>query len=81
MIFDFISPTATFTVVPITIFAVGTFVKLRKRFCLLANTADFHYDWLRHGRLLLINDYCLEPVAAQTAFGLLYNSRPLGVCQ
>ncbi len=46
----------------------------------LALRGCFCYNLLRHFRLLLISDYCLEPVAAQTAGGSsYYNSNSIYV--
>ena len=71
LVFVIAFPTTTFTVVPITIFAVGTFVKLRNGLCLLANTTAFCYGLLRHNQFLT-NWLCFEPLEGQSLCGSLY---------
>lgn len=63
---------ALFAMIEMPIFSCGMLGKFSNRFSLVANTAGFGYDCLRHGRLSLINDYCLEPLESQSLCGSPY---------
>ncbi len=52
--------------------------KFRNRFDFFASGTSFRYDLLRHGRLLLISDYCLEPLQTQYLCGSSYCSKKKG---
>lgn len=70
---------AVFALIYKSILHFGMFIKFQSWFNILASTASFRFNWFRHGRLLLISDYCLEPVASYTlAVGSLYCSRFMG---
>ena len=56
----------------------STSIKFRNGFCVLANRAGLCYSGFRHGCLLLINSYRLEPLAAQTVGGSFYYSERVG---
>ena len=53
------------------------FVKLANWFDFLARATSFRYNCFRHDRLLLISDYCLEPLQTRCLCGLIYYDRVL----